>query len=72
LTCVAFDAMDKTSLQTAIAEIANLADFARRSGIHRRTLDRIKAGEANLNATTVLAIEAALKRYKPAKKPVVV
>ena len=57
--------------QTIRAELQalNLAEFARLSGLSRRTLDRIRAGSGNPNPTTLIAIEVALKRWgRRAKK----
>lgn len=41
----------------------NRAEFARLSGLSRRTLDRIAAGGHTPNATTMMALQVALKRW---------
>lgn len=51
--------------QTIRAELQalNRAEFARLSGLSRRTLDRIAAGGHTPNATTMMALQVALKRW---------
>lgn len=55
----------RMDMQTIRAELLalNRAEFARLSGLSRRTLDRIAAGGHKPNATTMMAIETALKRW---------
>lgn len=52
-----------------IWEVINIADFARKSGIPRRTLARIKAGGQDypMSAATKVAIKHALSRYTQEK-----
>jgi hypothetical protein len=58
--------MDKTEAQAKLKEIDNLSEFSSKSGLARRTLQRIKAGEGgDVNRTTLIAIEAAIKRLRP-------
>lgn len=58
------------TLQTQLAELANLSAFATQSGIARRTLINVRDGAHAPSKLTLMGIEAALKKYKPAKKPV--
>lgn len=53
-----------------LADVLNLAQFAQKSGLPLRTLQRIKAEgpEYPMSPTTRLALEAAFKRCKPALK----
>lgn len=54
--------MTKT-LQQQVAAIDNLTAFSLRTGIPRRTLNRVKASADHvMNATTRMVLEAALKK----------
>ncbi len=52
-----------------VKRIKNISEFAKKSGVPRRTLVRIKAykkaEEYPLRPTTRLALEGAIKKYKP-------
>lgn len=58
------------SIPAQVRSIANLLAFSKRSGIPHRTLVRIKAGgdDYPLSQSTRLAIEHAIKRFKPEMK----
>lgn len=62
--------MTTPTLAEQIGLIQNLKSFSRKSGVPYRTLCRIKA-EANhpVAPSTRLAIEGAIKRFKPKTKP---
>lgn len=55
------------TLTARLRKIANLSEFARQSGIPRRTLDRIKGGNHAPATTTRLALEAALATFEARK-----
>jgi hypothetical protein len=57
-----------TPLQTQLAELENLSAFAVQCGISRRTLINIRDGNHKPNSATLLGLDAALKKFKPAKK----
>lgn len=59
--------MNTPTISAQVAQIANLAEFSRRSGIPHRTLVRIKAEAPDYqpSPSTALAIQAALSRLKP-------
>jgi len=54
-------------LTKQLQALKNMSDFARKSGIPRRTLDRIKLAQGEPSKTTQLALTAALKAYKEPK-----
>ena len=60
--------MDKSTIRVELSALANLSKFARDSKIPRRTLQRIAAGERETHQTTLMLVEAALRRLKPARK----
>lgn len=61
--------MDQPTIQAELSSLASLLKFAKDSRLPYRTLWRIKnGGEHKATTTNLRAIEAALKRLKPAKK----
>ena len=62
--------IDLKALQTHLSELENLSAFSTKSGIARRTLINVRDGAHAPSKLTLMGIEAALKKYKPAKKPV--
>jgi predicted transcriptional regulator len=65
---------DMTTLIDQVLRIKNISEFAVKSGVPRRTLVRIRTAGRDypIRPTTRLAIEAALKKYKPAMEDVIV
>ena len=64
---------DMNTLIDQILRIKNISEFATKSGVPRRTLVRIRTmgKDYPIRPTTRLAIEGALKKYKPAMEEVV-
>lgn len=61
--------MNLKLIPTRLAQLANLSEFARASGIPRRTLERVKAdGIASAQHATLENIAQALKTHRPRKK----
>lgn len=61
--------MNTQTTAEQVRQIENLAAFAKKSGIPYRTLCRIKQEAGHqMSPTTCLAIDGALKRYKPKMK----
>ncbi len=54
------------TLQQQLKSVANLSHFVEKTGLPRRTLNRIRAGAA-VSTMTAKAVEHALKMYKAAK-----
>lgn len=61
--------MDYDTLPDRLRRIANLADFAKKSGLHRKTLQRIMDGPNTPNLSTCRKVVEALAKHKPASKP---
>lgn len=51
-----------------LESLANLSEFADKSGIPRRTLVDLKSGRFNVRHTTLMLLEQQLKRIKPKRK----
>jgi len=60
--------MNHADIPAKLRELANLADFSRRSGIPRRTLVRIASGDANPMFATCEKIADALRTLRPARR----
>lgn len=61
--------MNYRDLPDRLARIVNLAQFAERSGIPRRTLYTVMRRENSPSLKTCEKIEAKLKEVKPAMRP---
>ena len=55
------------TLQQQLNAVANLSHFVEKTGLPRRTLNRIRAG-AKTSTMTARAVSQALKTYKAPKK----
>jgi DNA-binding phage protein len=57
--------MDYSTLPDRIARIENLKAFAEASGLHRRTLQRVRDREGSPSLKTCSEIVAAIQLHKP-------
>lgn len=60
--------MNKAEAKAIANRIINLAEFARNSGIGRRTMDRIKAGTVEPTNGTLALFALGMKKFKPKLK----
>ncbi|MEN9885580.1 MAG: hypothetical protein RL758_158 [Pseudomonadota bacterium] len=60
--------MNKAEAKAIVARIKNLTEFSRKSGVARRTLDRIKAGTVEPTRGTLALLSAGIAKIKPKLK----